>query len=294
VDSFTSNSKTGAGFVWRYSAALVAGLVALVLIQTKATRALEGSWVKGESNFFSSLARVQNAAAKPARVALVGSSITGRLPDRGSGFPGIVNVGIDGGSAIDGLRAINEGIVQVTDEVIIEINTLTVGLYAEGVKVSGSLRSPWFRAGLQYPPLSYRSRPTGMFYSWARSREGAWESGQGNILRDGFSLPKLGTSGPQLGAVEEARVAQISDLLSEARSKGLKVTLVQYPPAITEESVQYGMAMAISERSGVPIWNLGKEIQSGTVEFTDAVHLAPGSASKVLNTLIDVLDLPAG
>jgi hypothetical protein len=293
VDSFTSSSKKDAGFVWRYSTALLAGLAALVMVQAKATRALDGTWGKGESNFFSSLARLQNAAAKPAKVALVGSSITGRLPDRGSGFPGIVNVGIDGGSSFDGLRAIDEGIIQVTDEVVIEINTLSVGLHAEGVQVAGSLNSPWFRAGLKCPTLSYGSRPTGLFYSWARNRGVTAQSVHGEILRDGFSLPVRAPSRPKLGAEEEARADQISNLVLAAKSKGLKVTLVQFPPAIAEESVPFAMGLAIAERCGVPIWNLGKEIQPGAVEFTDAVHLAPGSATKVLKTLIDVLDLPA-
>lgn len=296
MDSSTSSSETRPGFVSRYVAAFLIGLVVWGIAQMQAMRMLEGNWGKGESNFFSSLARVQNAAERPARVALVGSSITGRLPDRSSGFPEVVNVGIDGGSALDGLRAIDQGVIQVTDEVVIEINTLSVGLHAEGVQVAGSLSSPWFRAGLKFPAFAYRARPTGMFYSWARNRGTRPKPEDGGVLKEGFGLPAEPDrfQVPQFGPEEAARIDQISNLVLRAKSRGLKVTLVQYPPAKDEESVHFSMARVIAQRCKVPVWNLGDQIRPEAVEFTDAVHLTGGSAAEVLKVLIDVLDLPAG
>ena len=89
-----------------YPSILVLSLAACFGLQSLALHLVGGRTAKSESNFFSSIARIQTGAAEPvAEVFLVGSSLTGRFPSRSAEFPDVANLGCDGENAAVVMRA---------------------------------------------------------------------------------------------------------------------------------------------------------------------------------------------
>lgn len=95
----------------RYPLILAITLALCFAAQSLALHLSGGRTAKSESNFFSSIGRIQAGAQGKPEVMVLGSSITGRLPDRTQGFHGWANMGCDGGSAVDALRAMDAGIL---------------------------------------------------------------------------------------------------------------------------------------------------------------------------------------
>lgn len=295
MDSSTSNSEPASQPISPvpYGAAFVVAAVLLFTGQFALIRKVDGRPGKGESNFFSSLARVQRACAAECEMALVGSSVTGRLPDRTAGIAGIANLGIDGGNGLDGLRAIEDGLVQVRRHVVIETNTLAVGLHAKDVQVSDGFDGLWFQLGKKFPLFSYSARPTSMIYLLARSRSSA-DAGAAATPPAAPSLgPEVITRLPELPlpALEEGRVDRMCQGIETLKQRGILVTLVQYPPAANETSMEYRMAAAISARCQIPLWNLGRALPKDTYVLTDGIHLDARSAREVTELLHNALDL---
>ena len=99
----------------RYALPFALTLALLFTVQTLALRAVGGRTAKSESNFFSSVGRIQAGTTGKVDAMMLGSSITGRLPDKAQGYAGWANMGCDGGSAVVTLRAMDKGLLPAAE-----------------------------------------------------------------------------------------------------------------------------------------------------------------------------------
>ncbi len=276
-----------------YSVAFVIVLSACFGAQTLALRNSGGKTVKSESNYFSSIARLQTETRDYPRVMLLGSSMTARLADRAGRVRGVANLGCDGGSAVVTLRAMDRGLLPVAPVLVIEANSLAFELEGRGKEISKAIDSDWFRLGSDFPNISATARPTAFGYSWLMARK----STSGPVSPDCLPLSSkpsvLDPSGePRLDAEASRLVDELVGILQRMKAKGGHVFIVMLPPgAGNADSVQSKLPRALACRSGVSWWDLNDGLPPGEVGFTDGLHLDAASAQKVLNTLIRVLDI---
>ncbi len=257
-------------------------------VQSLALRASGGRTAKSESNFFSSLGRVQAATRGTPEVMLLGSSITGRLPDRAQGFEGFANLGCDGGSAVDVLRAMDQGILPAAPVLVVEVNTLQLALDPKPSEISQAMNRPWFRAGVAISGLSAYARPAAFLYSklLAGKTGSIGDLPKGADL-GGESLPQSASSATPLDlpADQEKLVAELVGILDRLKSKGSRVVLTWLPPARGDASPFPAWILELARRSDVPWWDLGQETAPGTVTLTDGVHMSASSAARTVNSL---------
>lgn len=270
----------------RYLLPLVLTLAACFGIQAVALHAVGGRTTKSESNFFSSLGRIQAGARGEPGVMLLGSSITGRLPDRANGFDGFANMGCDGGSAVDVLRAMDEGILPSAPWLVIEANTLRLAMDGRGSEIGDAMRAPWFAAGLKTPSLSAYARPAAFAYSrLLASRIGSFSTEGGLDDLGVHSTPMVPKpTGASHLPEEEALVDELVTLLGRLQQKGSKAVIVWLPPARDGWRVPAWMLDAAA-RADVPFWDLGQQAAPGTVTLTDGVHMAAPSAARTVRSL---------
>lgn len=244
---------------------------------------------KTESNYFSTISRFQGAVAPGAEIAVAGSSITGRLPGREAGNVVVANLGSDGGSPLDGMSLMTEGIVSRPEWLVVETNTLFNGAgYAEMPAVTGA-RDPWFAVGGHLPLLGASARPSGMIYAriLARSWKGPGEpfplGKSPDIVNDARSFDFTPT--------EQERLEVLVRKLAELRRSGVKILLAKYPAGEMKPRDQERMVATIARISSelrLPYIDLAEQIPRDSLEFTDSVHLGPTSASRLLDTLLAV------
>ncbi len=272
----------------RYLVPFALTLAACFGLQSLALRAVGGRTAKSESNFFSSIGRIQAGAQGKPEVMFLGSSITGRLPDRAQGFPGTANMGCDGGSAVDALRAMDAGILPTAPRLVIEANTLQLVLEERPTEIGQAMKRPWFQVGLQVPGLAAYARPAAFFYSKLLARRiGGFDSGGGEEDLGVTSRPVIiTTSTPaSLAARETKLIDEVAAILGRLRSKGVQATIVWLPPARGDGSPPPTWILEMAKRSAVPYWDLGQEAAPGTVTLTDGVHMAAPSAARTVRSL---------
>lgn len=275
-----------------YAIAFVAMLCACFGLQSLALHLSGGHTVKSESNYFSSIARLQTESRGSPRVMLLGSSMTGRLADRARPIPGVANLGCDGGSAVVTLRAMDRGLLPAAPVLIVEANSLAYELEGRGREISQAIDSAWFQLGTRVPSVGATARPTAFAYS----RLMAWKEGAAAASSDGLPISTKPTvldpsQAPVLDAAAAALVDELAGIFRRLESNGSRVFLVMIPPGPQSAAdVQATLPRALACQSGVPWWDLNQGLPPGTVAFTDGVHLdAPGSA-KVLATLVGGVD----
>ncbi len=177
-------------------------------VQLLALRASGGRTTKSESNYFSSIGRIQAGTRGTPEVMIVGSSITGRLPDRAQGVSGVANMGCDGGSAVDALRAMDAGILPTAKWIVIEANTLQVALDEQPTEIGRAMQRPWFRAGMAVPALGAYARPAAFFYSKLLvSRIGSFDGQRSEADLGVTSLPgrlQARPTGPRSGGAGDS------------------------------------------------------------------------------------------
>ena len=166
----------------RYLAGLLGMFAVCLGVQTLALRASGGKSLKSESNYFSSIARIQTETQGKPRIMLLGSSMTGRLGDRARHFDGVANLGCDGGSAVVTLRAMDRGILPTAPLLIVEANSLSFELEQRGKEIGAAIDSPWFQLGIKTPNLGATARPTAFAYSWLMARMPGSAPGTGNEM----------------------------------------------------------------------------------------------------------------
>jgi len=271
-----------------YTLPLLFTLVALFAAQSFALRLSGGRTLKSESNYFSSLGRLQEAARGESRGMLLGSSITGRLPDRHQGFPGWSNMGCDGGSAVDALRAMDANILPAAPLLVIEANTLHMPLEKSVVQIEDTIRSAWFRLGLKVPAIASYSRPSAILYSKLLvgkigSIEGSTDfedlgvAGRPMMITDSQTI--------EMTPGQEELIEEVRGILERLRQRGSHAVIVWLPPTRKHGSETPMWILEMARRCGVPYWDLGQQVTPGTVKFTDGVHMAPASAARTMRSL---------
>ncbi len=277
----------------RYIVPFALTLAALFSLQSFALRAVGGRTAKSESNFFSSLGRIQAGARGTPQVMVLGSSITGRLPDRSRGYAGWANMGCDGGSAVDVLRAMDEGSLPTAPQLVIEANTLHMALNAKTTEIGASMRQPWFRVGLHVPCLAAYARPAAFFYSkLLTKRIGDFDSHGLHEDLKVSSKPELVTKPPsyQFTSAQESLINEITAILQRLQRKGTVATIVWLPPARRDGSEPPDWILELARRSGARYWDLGQQANPDDIILTDGVHMAAPSAVKTMESLRHILE----
>jgi len=249
-----------------------------------------GGAAKGESNYFSSLGRLQSGARGNPEVMVLGSSITGRLPDRNHGFDGWANMGCDGGSAVDALRAMDAGILPAAPLLIIEANTLHMPL-EPNVGIGDGLRETWFQLGIKIPSIASDARPASFLYSKLLAHKiGSFETADIDGDLGVGSRPELVTrnSSLELNPAQEALVEEVRSILERLQNKGSQAVIVWLPPARKGGDFRLALSREMARRSGSPFWDLGQEAAPGTVQLTDGIHMAATSAARTMRSMREI------
>lgn len=263
-------------------------LALLFAMQSFALHTSGGRAVKSESNYFSSLGRIQAAAVEMPRIQLLGSSITGRLPDRAQGFVGVANMGCDGGSAVDVLRAMDNGILPAAPLLVIEANTLYRALDKKETEISHAIRGKWFAAGLRIPSVAAYARPAAFLYSWLLAKRiGGYGGGaDGPVLFVAGHPEVLGVQHITLADAEESLVEELSRILKRLARRGSTAILVWLPPARAGDGEVTQWAQALAARADVPWWNLASDAGADAVVLTDGLHMDAPSAAQTLRAIL--------
>ena len=271
-----------------YWLALVLGLVVCFGAQTLVLRLTGGRTTKSESNFFSSVARLQSGIRGTPRVMLLGSSITGRLPDRNRGFEGVGNLGCDGGSAAEILRAMDKGIIPRAPELIVEGNTLYRAVGAGETELAAALGKQWFRRGVAIPNLGAAARPSSVAYTLLMERKmGSASAGSAPVIPT-RTRPVLVAGAPaQVSPAGNVLLDELTGILARLTAAGTKIIIVMLPPGAQAGTPNRVLPEELARRSGLPFWDLAAAIPPDSVRFTDGVHMDPPSAAAALRTLLD-------
>ena len=272
----------------RYLVTITLTLALCFAAQGYALRTAGGRFLKSESNFFSSLGRIQAGAQGQADVLLLGSSITGRLPDRAQGYQGFANMGCDGGSAVDALRAIDAGILPTAPIMVVETNTLHLALDDKPTEIGQALRKPWFKWGLKIPAIASYGRPSAYFYSkLLAKRIGTFGAPELDSDLDVTTLPLVPNTAlvRPLEAREESLVAEVAAILGRLKARGVHVVFVWLPPARSGGATTPEWIVELARRASVPNWELGKDARQDWIQLTDGVHMAAPSAARTVVSL---------
>lgn len=255
--------------------------------QSHALRISGGRTVKSESNFFSSIGRIQAGAQGTPEVMLLGSSITGRLPDRAQGFSGWANMGCDGGSAVDALRAMDEGILPNAPLLVIEANTLHLALETNPTEIGQAMRNPWFKVGMKLPALSAYARPSAFFYSKLLERRiGGFDLNAGEDLGV-TSRPMIVSEQPntEITFRQLELIMEVRGTLERLKAKGSDALIVWLPPARADGSPPPPWILEMARQCGIPYWDLGQHAAPDMVSLTDGIHMAAPSAARAMKSL---------
>lgn len=252
-----------------------------------------GRTTKSESNYFSSIARIQTGAAKPiAKVFLAGSSLTGRFPSRSKEFPEVANLGCDGESATVVMRAIDKGILPLPHVLVIEGNTLYKDQGAGNSLVGGVMNSTWFQLGCKVPNLGATARSSAFAYSILLERKvGRADSGEKTRLPvEAIPVIQNKSDAPALTEDYENLTDELTEIAARLQTRGAKLLIVQLPPGAPPESPNTRIPYELSRKAKIPILDLAKDLPPGAVTYTDGIHMAPASAAAALRSIMDALD----
>lgn len=271
-----------------YWLALVLSLAACFGAQTFALRWTGGRTTKSESNFFSSVARLQSGIRGTPEVLLLGSSITGRFPDRNRGVEGVGNLGCDGGSAVEILRAMDRGTVPRAARIIIEGNTLFRAIGAGETELAAALEKRWFRTGVELPNLSAAGRPSSMAYTLLMERKlGSVDAALARPFAVATRPAVVGGEAPSFSKDEEVLLEELTGILKRLSAAGSRILIVILPPGATPGTPHLMLPEELSRRCGLPFWNLAAALPPDSIRLTDGVHMDPASAASTLRTLLD-------
>jgi hypothetical protein len=262
-------------------------LMLCFVAQHLALRTSGGRTIKSESNFFSSIGRIQAGTVGTPEVMLLGSSITGRLPDRANGFEGFANMGCDGGSAVDALRAMDRGILPTAPLLVVEANTLGRELNGQASEVAAAMEGGWFRVGMKVPALGAYARPAAFFYSilLARRTGDFGDPASGEDLKvSSLPMPLERNAAVLMTPAEAALKEELVAITCRLKEKGCEVVFVWLPPARGESEIPDWIHALIAESSSL-WWDLGNEADPSLVTLTDSVHMAAPSAARTLISL---------
>lgn len=275
----------------KYLAIVVVMLACCFMAQMYALHLCGGRPGKCESNYFSSLGRIQAASVGKPEVLFLGSSITGRLQDRSQGYGDAANMGCDGGSAVDALRAIDHGILPSAPWIVIEANTLHLALTKKTSEISKTMQTKWFQVGMHVPCLASYARPSAFFYSKLLSKRIG--SSADLSKTEGLSVTSKPAKVEQMTDGEilpEQRIlgSEITTLIKRIESKGSRVMIVWLPPG-RKTAAAPAWILDVAKQSDCYWWDLGQDAPANEIELTDGVHMAVPSASRTSVSLIEAV-----
>lgn len=275
-----------------YLIPFVLALAACFGIQALGLHAMGGRTSKSESNYFSSLGRIQAGTVGTPEVMLLGSSITGRLPDRSQGFEGFANMGCDGGSAVDALRAMDHGFLPTAPVLVIEANTLHLALSGKPSEVGAAMEKAWFLAGMRTPSISSYARPSAFAYSILLAKKiGDFGDPAADEDLQVTSMPAtLQAPAVELDDSEKKLTGELVPLIRRLRTKGCRIVFAWLPPGRRDGSPLAPWIATLIAESDSEWWDLGTETSSEWVVLTDGVHMAAPSASRTVRSLRKALN----
>jgi len=274
----------------RYYITIAVSIVTCFAAQALALRASGGRFTKNESNFFSSIGRIQAGAQEGVEVAFLGSSLTGRLPDRSHGYDGVANMGCDGGSAMDTLRATDRGILPTPPLLVIESNTLNRAVDADPSQIALAMERPWFQVGMDVPLLSAYARPSGYFYSLLLARRtGSFDTGDSPDLRVSSQPQPVDEPMRDWDDAQESLIGEVATISMRLQKRGSSVVFVWLPPSRAPDQAPPAWLLAMAARSESPWWDLGQDADPSLVVLTDGVHMAAPSAARTVQSVMDAL-----
>lgn len=277
----------------RYFLILILTLAACFGVQALALQMSGGRTLKSESNFFSSVGRIQAGAHAQQDIMVLGSSITGRLPDVAQGFSGISNMGCDGGNGIDSLRAIDKGILPSAPWIFVEANTLQLSLNPKPTEISRTMEGRWFQYGIEHPSISAYARPAAFFYSKLLSKKIGTYASTDADRGFGFTAlpsPAVAPQNPDLTATQQALIAEVSEIISRLRNKSSEVIFVWLPPARGDDhQLNWILTMAAASKSYW--WDLGQSVPKKEIKLTDGVHMDATSATRTTGELLSAVEV---
>jgi hypothetical protein len=267
-------------------------LVLCFILQAIALNIVGGKTIKSESNYFSSLARIQSGIKDNPTVMFLGSSITGRLPDRKFGFKGCVNLGCDGGSAVDTLTAIDSGIIAPATNIIIEGNTLIRAIEQNESEISKAIKSSWFNLGNHMFMINSTARPAAFLYSSLLKNKIGENTGPGCCNVNITTVPYIPNSNPQiyLSSDYERFAIKISETINRIRTRGVNIFIVMFPPTVARNSISYNIALAVALKSKIPFYDVAAGFDNNVISFTDGQHMTPISSTLIMNVITRDLD----
>jgi len=272
----------------RYFLSLIGALFLLFAAQTAVLRMVGDSTVKSESNYFSSLARIQCGVRNIPEIMCLGSSLTGRLPDRTRGIEGVANLGCDGGSAADVLRPMDEGLLPAAPILVVEGNTLTPALARKDSEISRAIHSEWFRVGLRVPNLGASARPAAFLYSTLINRRldaRSAKAGGGFAIRAEMRVPPRGDPG-DLSPADQELLEDLSGIVERLRKRGVRVVVAVYPQGAHRLPPRRGFARILASCTGTEFIDTTEGLDLEKVGFTDGVHMDRTSARVVMNAIL--------
>lgn len=272
----------------RYALILILTLAVCFGAQNRALHAVGGRTTKSESNYFSSLGRIQAGTVGKPEVMLLGSSITGRLPDRAQGFEGFANMGCDGGSAIDSLRAMDKELLPSAQVLVVETNTLHLELELGPSEVGKAMSSPWFQAGMLVPAVSAYARPAAFAYSKLLAGKigsfGDPKTGPDlNLSNRPQQLAQLGESGRIIN--EQPLADELIPLVRRLKQRGCRLVFVSLPPGGKKGAPAPAWIQTTVASTGAEWWDIGGEADPAFIQLTDGVHMSADSAARTVRTL---------
>jgi hypothetical protein len=257
--------------------------------QTYALNAVGGRTTKSESNFFSSIARIQTGVGDNPRIMLLGSSMTGRFPDRSSGFDGVSSLGCDGSSAVDTLRAMDRGELPYAPILVIEGNTFYRAVGSNKSEIAQAIASPWFEIGINTPQLSASARPAAFAYSRLLAAKIGRSEGPDGRLLPVSTKALVCTETQHLAKNEGHLICEMEAIFMRLQNKGVKLMIVILPPGKSKDTPNVRLPAEISRRTKVPLLDLTDSLPKDSVRFTDGVHMDPQSADAALRTILKAL-----
>lgn len=271
----------------RYALLLLFTLAACFTAQSLALRGVGGKTNKSESNFFSSIARIQTGIRYQPEIMFLGSSMTGRLPDRSQGFGGVANLGCDGSSAVDTLRAMDKGLLPIAPILVIEGNTLNRAVAAGPSEIARAIDSPWFRIGRKIPNLGATARPAAFAYSKLMTHKIGIANSVHALQIKATSEPAIPEGPPPTLDEEETWfIDDLAALIERLKSRGSQFLITVIPPGGTPDSADVRLPMALALKAGVRYWDLNAALPADTIKYTDRIHMEPQSAAAVTALLL--------
>lgn len=249
-----------------------------------------------ESNLQANLIRISNYLHEPpAPVALVGSSVAGRLLPEYFSENGISiqNVGLDGSRPLFAFEILRMR-KSLPAVILVDTSVLFQPLMSNDDTLRESVENPTFQAGKWFPPLRPSFRPSSLLYSRIKS----FRDSRGG----GVAQPAERATEPENRPVAVGKVAwdpqdqfdAVRSALKNFQTHGADVRLLAIPRGAGWGTSMEGLERRLANELGLPVMEPGPTLAAGGAHlvFSDGLHLDVPSAKRVSGEISRRLHLP--